>query len=187
MHVFINESKKQVLTERLRKKKRKHVEMGVIVLVEVVFAQINDEKDLIDIMMDYGMGIPGEIEEQLIVKKDREIIAGGKVIQYDDKSFFLEVLAVKEEFKGKGYGRILLKKFLTSPWNCCKYPLTLSESGNLFQMTTLARGEAEQFYLDNGFKACAFDQIPEPYREQCDGCPDKEQCNPIPMIYFGGK
>ncbi len=168
-----------------QEQRKKLSKWEVIILVEIVFAKDNDEQELSEMMMEYSMGIPGEIEEQLIIRENNKVIAGGKIVRYEDNHFFLEVLGVKNSNKGKGYGTRLLKEFLNNPWNCCKNPGSSSGNAN-FQMTTLARGQAVGFYGKNGFVSCDFDQIPKPYRQQCIECPDRDECNPVPMIYFGG-
>jgi N-acetylglutamate synthase-like GNAT family acetyltransferase len=146
------------------------------------FAEEKDEIQLREIMLDYGMDIPGDIEEQIIIKEGLEVLAGGKVVEYADSYFFVEVIGVKEEARDRGYGGILLKQITQNPWNCCKYPLTNLKNQDSFKIATIARGEAKGFYEKYGFEACDFSEIPVPYREQCIECPDKEECKPVPMI-----
>jgi N-acetylglutamate synthase-like GNAT family acetyltransferase len=147
------------------------------------FAEKNDEKSLQEIMWEYGMDVPGDIEDQLIIEEDKQVIAGGRLMQYDETNFYLEVLGVKQGVRGQGNGELLLKEILRNPWAASK-SLAIPNSQDLLMITTIARGEVQNFYRRQGFVACNFTQVPEPYREQCVGCPDKAECNPVPMIYY---
>lgn len=151
--------------------------------VTIRFAEKKDEKALQKIMAEYGMGVPGEIEDQLIIDKDGRVTAGSKLIQYAEDHFFLEVLGVNKEIKGQGYGGMLLGEITRDPWKCCKNPISKPDGLDSTLITTIARGEAEGFYEKYGFRSCYFSQIPEPYRQQCAECPDQEECRPLPMMY----
>lgn len=148
----------------------------------VLFAVKNDEEELREILLEYGMDISGEIEDHLIVKKDNDVLAGGKIIEFEEKHFFLEVIGVKDGYRDQGYGGILLSEIVRNPWMSSKHLLTEPKSKESFRMTTVARGEAVDFYKKYSFVPCDFDTIPWPYREQCIDCPDKDNCNPVPMI-----
>lgn len=154
--------------------------------VEVLFAEPNDEEKLREILWEYGMDISGRIEDHLIVKEKDQVLAGGKIIEFEPNHFFLEVLGVKRENREQGLGGGLLAEIVRDPWKYCRNPLSKPRSGTPFRMATIARGQASGFYKKYGFEPCEFAGIPEPYRGQCDDCPEKEICNPVPMILAGG-
>ncbi|WP_425805675.1 GNAT family N-acetyltransferase [Desulfitobacterium sp. Sab5] len=153
---------------------------------EIMFAKEQDEIELNEILWDYDMGIPGQAEEMLILKKEGQTLGGAKIVEVEDNSFFLEVLGVKQERHSQGIGRLLLNEILQNPWKCCKYPLSKFKIKKLYTITTMARGSAVGFYKKLGFKNCDSQMLPQVYREQCDFCPDKGECDPAPMIFTGG-
>lgn len=155
--------------------------------VKILFAERNDEEELREILWEYGMDISGEIEDHLVIKKDHKVLAGGKVIEFEEKHFFLEVIGVKQDNRAEGFGGILLGEISKNPWLCAKSMETKPDDKNAFFITTVARGEAEGFYKKYGYVPCDFNEIPLPYREQCADCPEREDCNPVPMILRGGK
>lgn len=154
--------------------------------LQVGFARKEDEEQLSMILAEYGMGIPGRIEEQLVVKAGGQVLAGAKVAQTGADRFFLEVLGVRKEYLAQGIGRLLLGEILKNPWRCCRHSAQDGQAGGRFELATLARGGAGAFYEKMGFAACRMEELPDPYREQCDACPEKKACQPVPMIYAGG-
>jgi len=156
------------------------------VVARILFAELHDENELSEILMEYGMGFPGGIEEQVIVKENERVVAGAKIVEYEQRHFFLEVLGVKHDSLYQGIGRLLMTEIVQNPWKCCKYPLSQFEAEKFYSITTVARGYATDFYKNMGFKPCSFLELPELFREQCSDCPDKEDCEPVPMKFIGG-
>ncbi|MCM1565498.1 MAG: GNAT family N-acetyltransferase [Dehalobacter sp.] len=152
----------------------------------MIFAEQSDEENLREILWEYGMDISGEIDEHVIVKENDQVLAGGKIDEYEDYKFYLEVLGVKSENRNYGLGGFLLSEMIKAPWLCCKNPLSKHLPGTRFEITTVARGAASGFYYSYGFEACSFSEIPKTFRDQCDSCPILDDCKPVPMIYFGG-
>lgn len=152
-----------------------------------MFAQPEDAEQLSMIMAEYGMGIPGRIEEQLVVKANGQVLAGAKVARISDNRFFLEVIGVRSDCLAQGIGGLLLGEIIKNPWKSCRAAYQGSQSPGNYQIATLARGGASEFYRKMGFVPCKMEELPEDYQEQCDLCPDKEECNPVPMVYTGGE
>jgi len=150
---------------------------------KVIFAEKNNENELRKILLNYGMDISGGIEEHLVVIEGQEILGGLKLVEFSERNFFLEVIGVKSENIGQGIGGNLLGGIVKNPWKCCKNPVSVENMELDFQITVVGRGGAEGFYKRYGFEACGFEEMPEPWREQCDDCPEKEECGPVPMIY----
>ncbi|MEL1136020.1 GNAT family N-acetyltransferase [Desulfitobacterium sp. THU1] len=154
--------------------------------VRITFAQDEEEDQVMKIVTEYEMGMPGEIDEILIAKRGQEVLAAAKIVESDDGQFFLEVIGVKESFRSQGLGKSLLGRILENPWKCCKYSISEAEDQEEYSLSTLARGYAVGFYQRLGFRTCSLSEIPEYYREQCEECTDRLECEPMPMIYCGG-
>ncbi|HHV63705.1 MAG TPA: GNAT family N-acetyltransferase [Peptococcaceae bacterium] len=151
------------------------------------FGTPDDEDELMEIMYSYGMGLPGEIEEHLLLEEDHTVLGGCKVVCCGEGYYFLEVIGIKKERHKQGLGGLLLEKIVQKPWECCATGEIREVSQTAYTVATIARGEAVAFYRKYGFQPCEFEEIPEIYREQCNYCPEKESCQPVPMIYFGGQ
>ena len=149
----------------------------------LLFAEKQDEEELRGILWEYGMDIAGEIEHHLIIKENDQVIAGAKIIEVEPGNFHLEVIGVRPDKKGMGYGSILLGEIVRNPWKCSKVLLTSWDSGIPYIITTLSRGKAEGFYKKLGFEPCEFERLPKLNQHQCSDCPDIETCNPVPMIF----
>lgn len=50
-------------------------------------------------------------------------------------------------------------------------------------MTTVPMNDTGLFYKKHGFEVCGFSQLSSQYVEQCDACSDRENCQPVPMIF----
>lgn len=147
---------------------------------KIDFATSEDADELQDLFAGYGMGLAGDIDEHVLVKADEKILAGAMLSQIDTDFFHLLVFAVKEEGRNKGIGSQLLQELLRNPEKYCRF---LDDSSNgSYKVSTVAKGDAKSFYKKNGFIACDFSELAEPYDEQCMECPDKAECNPVAMI-----
>lgn len=153
---------------------------------DIVFATEQDEEELDELLLEYGMGIPGEIQEQLIVKDNGRVVAGAKIIEPEDKHFYLEVLGVKQDYLGQGIGRALMTEIVQNPWRYCRRTVSEYEPKSPYVITTVARGYAVDFYKKIGFEPCSAIYLPESFQHQCESCPDEDECKPVQMIYFGG-
>ena len=149
------------------------------------FANQSDENELRDILLHYSMDLAGDIEDHVIIKQDDKIAAGGKVSLIDRDLFHLEVLGVHNDQRRTGAGGLLLAEILRHPWQYCHS--SALEPGETFSVSTVSRGDAVPFYTKYGFKECNFIDLATPYNEQCDTCPDQQNCQPVPMVFVGGE
>jgi N-acetylglutamate synthase-like GNAT family acetyltransferase len=153
------------------------------VCYDIEFATDDAEAELRGIFLDNDMDIAGEMREHVLIKKDGEIIGGGMLAQTGEAVFHLLVFAVKESARSHGVGSVLLKKLIEQPW---RYSLTSTSVPNgRYTVTTAAKGKSSGFYRKNGFVACDFSELAPPFNEQCNECPDLDDCNPVPMKYTG--
>ena len=150
--------------------------------MKIVFANQNDEEELKEILWEYQMDLCGNIEEHLVIKDQDEVVAGSKIIEHEDSRFFIILLGVKKVYQNLGLGSLLLSKIIANPWSYCKETRTSFLSQKNIEITTIARGESADFYRRYGFIPCEFSNMPIMFREQCEQCPDIEECNPVPMI-----
>lgn len=145
------------------------------------FATQSDTEELQSLLLEYGMGLAGDIEEHVLLKRDSEIMAGALLTYVDSRSFHLTVLAVKNNGCHQGLGSQLLQKLLHQPQKYCYNSEDVTN--DTFQVTTVARGAAIDFYKKNGFAGFNFSKLNAPYNMQCENCPEREECNPVPMVY----
>ncbi|MFA6808826.1 MAG: GNAT family N-acetyltransferase [Eubacteriales bacterium] len=157
----------------------------MVIIPEIRFAEPKEEEELRKILQGYEMDLAGETEDHLIIKDNGQIKAGGKIVEMKRNCFYLQVMGVAIDSKGEGYGGSLLAEMLKTPWKYSKS--TGQEERTSYQITTVARGKAVNFYKKHGFKPCDYSKIPSPYDVQCLDCPFVEECNPCPMIIIGGK
>jgi GNAT superfamily N-acetyltransferase len=149
---------------------------------EVTLARPEDGPELQALLQDWGMDLAGEPEEHAVIKVDGRIFAGGKITWLGENSFHLELLAVRREARGQGLGGMLLLELIKKPWAYCRS--LLNGKFSTYRVTSIARGEAAGFYRQYGFRHCLFSDLAKAYQEQCDGCPEREACRPVPMIYI---
>lgn len=157
---------------------------NLLARAEVAMAGPEDGPELQALLQEWGMDLAGEPELHAVIKIEGKIFAGGKITWLGENSFHLELLAVKREARGRGLGGMLLLELIRKPW---VYSYTsLNEFNNSYHVTNVARGQVTSFYRQYGFQQCLFSDLAKVYQEQCNGCPEREACRPVPMIYIQG-
>lgn len=146
------------------------------------YAGPEDEEPLRDLLLHYDMDLAGAIDEHVLVQEDERIIAGGMLSQVKDDRYHLEVLAVRDEQRRTGAGRLLLSAMMGAPWQYCR----AASPGAVYSITLVARGDVVPFYSKCGFEPCSFLELAAPHRLKCTECPDKQSCQPTPMIFRRG-
>jgi N-acetylglutamate synthase-like GNAT family acetyltransferase len=147
----------------------------------IEFATELDIEETQELLTDIGLGLSGDIEDHVVIREDGMVGAAGKLQQTDINRFHLEVLGVRDDHHGDGLGTLFLSTLTSAPWNYCQ-PLAMPVSGQ-YAVTCVAKGDAAHFYEKLGFKPYAFSMLAAKYYEQCDNCPDREECQPLPMIF----
>jgi N-acetylglutamate synthase and related acetyltransferases len=150
---------------------------------QILFAGNDDEEPLREILLDSDMDMAGAIENHVLIKKDKEVLGGGRLAQTGKADFHLLVFAVRGTVRGKGVGSLLLQELINQPWIYCLAGLEPPDPE--YRVTTVAKGKSAGFYKENGFSACDFSSLADPFNEQCDVCPDKSGCNPVAMAFTG--
>lgn len=149
----------------------------------ISFAGPADEEMLRSIMTATGMELAGEIEEHVVLREGAEILAGGRLYQADEDLFHLLVFAVAERERGRGTGRKLLRELCQRPWEYCRD--AVETSGGSYRVTTVAKGDAADFYKRCDYRVCEASELPPPFDRQCEDCPDREACGPVAMVFEG--
>ncbi|SMC37845.1 GNAT family N-acetyltransferase [Sporomusa malonica] len=149
---------------------------------KIEFATNNDLDELQSLFLEYGMGLAGDIEEHILLKRDNDLLAGALLTSISDSVFHLSVLAVSHEGRSQGLGTQFMQELLRHPQKYCCDPGELVHG--TFQVTTVARGTAINFYKKNGFVPSSFSKLVSPYNMQCNTCEEKEECNPVPMVFY---
>jgi hypothetical protein len=151
----------------------------------VGFAAPSEESALGELMAPFGLGWPDAVTELLVLRAGRENapVAAARLDEWQAGRFYLPVICAAAA-GGGGFGGALLREILHNPWRCARQKEPLPRPA--FEITTVARGAARGFYAKHGFTPCAFARVPEPFREQCDGCPQAAVCDSQPMVYEAG-
>lgn len=102
---------------------------------------------------------------RVAVTPDNTMYGACRLEQASDGSWNVRPVVVFDVVQGKGVGRALLEDALRL------HP----------DLRLVARGEIEPFYLKNGFERCGWEDIAPEYRAECDACPDKANCAPVPF------
>jgi len=147
------------------------------------FADDTVEDELRGIFLDSDMDIAGDIQEHVLITNEDEIIGGGMITQTGASVFHLVVFAVKENQRKHGIGRLLIKEMLEHAWQYCQGGV--APTNGSYTVTTVSKGKSSGFYNKNGFLACDFSDLAEPFSEQCITCPERSDCKPVAMIYSG--
>ena len=147
----------------------------------ITFAEPADEAELKRIFTDTGMDLAGDIEEHVILRNGKRMLAGGMFYQMDEGLFHLLVFAVSPKEHRQGIGRKFLQQLSARPWLYCRE--ATEPEGGFYRISTIARGPAVPFYLRNQYQACDAEQLPFPFDQQCESCPGQKECNPVPMLF----
>lgn len=150
---------------------------------EIGFAAAEDFSPVYEIFIEHGMDVYGDIDEHLILRENKEICAVAKLVQTGERSFHLENLAVASTRQQQGFGGKLLETITDEPWSCCQ-PSSRPIGGS-YRVSTVARGSAVGFYTRYGYQIGDFASLDLTYQNQCDECPDREHCSPVPMFFLG--
>lgn len=147
---------------------------------EIRFAGQTDEAALQGIFLESDMGLAGEIDEHIVISRGDTVIGGGMLTQTDDDSYHLVVIAIREEERTTGLGRLLLDKLLQQPWVFCRDGNR--PNGERYQVTTVAKGKSAGFYRKLGFNSCDVTELASVFAGQCDDCPEAADCHPVAMV-----
>jgi len=150
---------------------------------QIIFAVPDDELELRSILIESDMDIAGDIEDHVVIKHGNEIVGGGMLAQTDDDVYHLLVFAVRQTEHSRGIGSLLLNAMVMEPWRYCLNGPGFDDGS--YTVTTVAKGESARFYAKNGFVACAFSELAYPFDQQCDACPDLNECKPSAMKFMG--
>lgn len=96
-------------------------------------------------------------------------LVGAARLEWVDQEAYLRPIVVEREWQGKGVGKALLQRVMRG----------------LASLTLVARREAVGFYTRMGFLPVSWEQVPIRDRRECGECPDREECQPMPMRWVG--
>jgi amino-acid N-acetyltransferase len=103
--------------------------------------------------------------EFLLAEKDGRLVGAAR-LEWLGQEVYLRSIVVANWEKGQGIGKALLEHLLyTSP-----------------VIKAVARGQAVNFYRKLGFVSLDWDQVPPTYQVECEHCPDRKACQPVPMV-----
>ena len=80
---------------------------------------------------------------------------------------YIKPVAVLPEGQRKGVGTRLLRIILS------RFP----------EVRVVARGCVTEFYRNLGFQRMTWEEVHSSFRQDCEQCPDRAECNPCPMAF----
>jgi N-acetylglutamate synthase-like GNAT family acetyltransferase len=103
--------------------------------------------------------------EFLLAEKDGRL-AGAARLEWTGGEVYLRPIVIASWQKGQGIGRAIIEHLLH----------------NTPVIKAVARGQATNFYRKLGFVSMDWSQVPVTYQDECDQCPDRAACQPVPMV-----
>ncbi len=110
--------------------------------------------------------IPGTRNLRVAVNGD-DVVVGFCRLDHDEQgNAYVNPIVVYGPWRGYGVGRALMRD-------------ALARAG---QLRLIARGTSEGFYRRLGFRDMPWEEVDfEAANEDCDNCPYRESCGPVPM------
>ena len=109
--------------------------------------------------------IPGIEGVTVAVSADDDVVGFIRVAREGDGPAHVNPVVVYETWRGYGVGKALMDD-------------ALRREGEL---RLVARGESIEFYKRLGFYEIPHSEITPSVSEDCDNCPVREECGPLPM------
>lgn len=103
--------------------------------------------------------------EEFLVAEVESRLVGLARLEGEGEEVYIRPVVVDSGWQGKGLGRSLVQQV----------------SNGLPAVHVIARGEVTGFYANLGFIPMAWEQVPARFRQECETCPDQENCRPRPM------
>jgi len=114
----------------------------------------------------------GEIDPaDCLLAVDLDGVVGFARLEWADRVPYLRPLVVAPASQRQGVGRRLVEALLA----------------DRAELRVVARGQAAPFYTALGFWAIDWDAVHPPFRRECERCPDRPTCQPVPMIIHAAK
>ena len=110
----------------------------------------------------------GEVEAEayLVAEQDQSIVGAGR-LEWAGGEAYLRAIAVQPGRQGAGIGAALVKRLIAG------------ES----QVKVVSRGSAAPFFRRLGFQAADWAVIDPVYQGECEGCSDRDSCQPQPLVW----
>ncbi|BBO81092.1 N-acetyltransferase [Desulfosarcina ovata subsp. sediminis] len=137
-------------------------------MIKTETAKPEDRSQVVNLLMENGMDYSDPIEDFTIARANHSI-AGCIRIEPHATVKIIRPLVVASAYRKTGVGRLLLE--------------TAIPNANGRPVVIVSRGESRGFYKAVGFSEADWKLIPDHQREECNLCPERPSCNPVPMIY----
>ncbi|GAB6908925.1 putative Acetyltransferase family protein [Desulfosarcina cetonica] len=134
-------------------------------MIEIETAKPEDRSRVVNLLMENGMDYIDPIEDFTVARANHAIAGCIRTEQHATVKM-IRPLVVASAYRKTGVGRLLLE----------------SAMSNGRPVVIVSRGESSEFYKAVGFSKADWEVIPDHQREECDLCPERLSCNPVPMI-----
>ena len=111
-----------------------------------------------------AMGPCGDPTEFVVVECAGTLAGAARAERLAGQTW-LRPIVVEPSLQRRGIGSILLTELLYRHESLC----------------LVARGGSAQFYRRHGFAEMSWDEVAPSLRAECEECPDRVECHPLPM------
>ncbi len=125
----------------------------------------SDKRALVRLLASHEMATDIDPTDFVVAEAKGRLLGAARLIWIRTGDAFLRPIVVAAEARKTGLGRALLERFF----------------GICSSISLIARSDAVPFYRRLGFTTADWSSVPDEYREECECCPDLEQCKPISM------
>jgi anaerobic selenocysteine-containing dehydrogenase/N-acetylglutamate synthase-like GNAT family acetyltransferase len=125
-----------------------------------------DKEEVLALLLEEGMDCSNVPIEEFMLLIDRERIVACVRLEEHRDFLMIRPIVVAKNFRGQGAGSFLLAKGLPPER----------------EVVLVARGTSVSFYGGLGFSDMNWESVPRHQYDECDQCPDRKGCKPLPMI-----
>jgi N-acetylglutamate synthase-like GNAT family acetyltransferase len=112
------------------------------------------------------MGVDISVDYCLVAVEEKSPVGLAR-LEFGEGIPYVRPVVVLPVRQGKGIGTRLLRIVIAT----------------YQEVRVVSRGPSTEFYRKLGFERMAWGDIHQPFRQECEQCPDRSECNPCPMVY----
>lgn len=137
-------------------------------LVRMRRGRPEDQDVLLELLDQYGM-VGAITPADCLMAEGVGGVIGFARIEIVEGLPYLRPIVIDTAYRHQGIGRRLVQYLLAQ----------------IPELRVTARGEAVDFYTRLGFELMPWEAVPPLFRQECEACPERTACRPVPMRFPG--